>query len=302
MSRLRVQLHLHTIESKGTRITHESVILPKQAIYVLKRNRINAFVITDHNTTRAYPKLKKCAKRHDILAINGIEIDTLDGHLIGLGVEDGIDEKLKKYMSAEEACDLIRDFGGEIYIPHPFDIREKGIGTKIKEIDGIVEVFNSMNIFGFEDLYANIVATRLGKPKGVGADAHTLAMIPLGITVMNCEPDQFSILKNLRKGNVRFENCRYLTLREIKEWALQRISLSYQDIKNRIKYGWDIDIWYMIFANNQFLRYIENTALEVGVRRMHSNVWDLVSYVCYAFAVLYAKKTRKEYDIFLSSF
>ncbi len=296
---LRLQLHLHTIESRGTRIPRESVITPKNLIEIAKRNKIDVVAITDHNTTVAYPKIKKYAEEKGIFVINGIETNTSDGHLIGLGVDEGIEKKLNRNMSALEASDIIRSCGGEVYIPHPFDIRKEGLGAKVREVKGIIEVFNSMNIFGFEDKIANIVASKLGRPKAAGADAHTPQIIDSGITVIDSEKDESSILKTLRRGETRFENCRYMSVREIKEWVLERTTSSYGFIMNNIKRGWTVDRWYMNIANLKLFRVLEKKVLDLGVRNRKAKFWDFVSYLSYLMANFYGQLSKKEFYEFV---
>jgi predicted metal-dependent phosphoesterase TrpH len=298
---LKLQLHLHTIESKGTRIPRESVITPKNAIDIIKKNNIDIVAITDHNSTTAYSKIKQYAKKKGILVINGIEANTLDGHLIGLGIDSGIEKRLNKNMSALEVSDIIRSSGGEVYIPHPFDIRKEGLGIKIREIDGIVEVFNSMNIFGFEDKFADIVASRLSLPKAVGADAHTPGMIDSGITVIDSELDEVSILKSLRKGKTRFEDCRYMTLREMKEWVLERTTSSYEFVVNNIRHDWIVDRWYMNIANFKTIKILEKKVLDFGVKNKKSKFWDFITYLSYITANFYGQLSKKEFYGFIST-
>jgi len=298
---LTTQLHMHTTESKGTRIVVESITKPKEAIDFCRKNKIDVLAITDHNTTTAYPKVREYAEKNGILLIKGIEIDTADGHVIGLDVDLDIEKKISRSMTALEASDLIKDCGGEVYIPHPFDIRNKGIGIKITEIDGIVEVFNAFNIFRFEDKYANFVATKLNRPKAVGADSHMPESLKLCLTVVDSEPDVRSILKTIKKGKVRFENCRHLTLKEMKGISLERITRSYDYVKNEIKNGWELDMKYMLLANNPLMRPIEDFVLDFGMRTKNSIIWDFVVYVSYFLAFLYGRNSRKKYAEFIST-
>ena len=297
--KLNVQLHLHTIESKTQNIPAESVIHPKLAIDTAKKNGIDVIAVTDHNTTRKISSVKDFAEKKGIIIIKGIEIDTDSGHLIGFGVDEEIEKKIKLGIDLLETADLIKDFGGEVYIPHPFDIRKKGVGPRVKEVDGIIEVFNSMNIFGFENKYADIVADKLKKPKAVGADAHTLSMIPRCITVVDAEPDEYSIIKNIKQGNVEFKNCTYMTLREFKEWILTRISLSYDDIIKSIQNGWEPDEWYTILANSRLIKPLEKAVLEFGIRTKKSRLWDFVTYSSYIFAYFYSELSKREFNAFI---
>ena len=295
---LRVQLHVHTTASRGTRIKYDSTITPAEAIKILRKRGVDAVAVTDHNTTRAYDLMRRIGERKGVYVIRGIEIDTLDGHLIGLGVEGEIERRLhrrRKFLTASEAAELIRDFNGEVYIPHPFDIQHKGIGMKVSEVNGIVEVFNPMNIFGFEDEIARIVASKLGRPMAVGSDAHTESLLGCCINLVSSEPDVYSILRSLRKGEVRFEKCRYISIKELKEWVLRRMLFSQKSIKSKIDRGWEIDANYMVVANNPLMRKLEKLALELGIRSPSSPIWDFTALMAYSVAVIYAKKSEKEY-------
>jgi hypothetical protein len=298
---LNVQLHLHTTESVGTRVKVESLTKPKEAIDVAKKNGIDAIAITDHNVTSAFSKIGDYAKKNNVTLIRGVEIDTDSGHIIGLGVDLDIEKKIKKFMTLNETCDLIKNFGGNIYIPHPFDMRYKGIGTKVKKIDGMVEVFNSLNIFGFEDLFADFAASKLKRTKVIGADAHIPWMIPFCITVVDSDPEEYEILKAIKNGKTSFKNCRHLTLKEMKELSLARVLASYDYIKDEIKNGWEVDMKYMLFANNRFMKPFENFALNVGMRKKNSRIWDFVIYFSYFLARLYSLRAEKEFSNFIKN-
>jgi len=289
---------MHTTASRGTRIKYDSVITPREAINVLALRGIDAVVVTDHNTTSSFELMRYFGLKRGILVIRGIEISTLDGHVIGIGVSEGIDDEVRRKISeltVEEAVDMIKDFGGEVYIPHPFDVQRKGIGRRIFDIEGIVEVFNPMNIFRFENDLANAVATFLKRPKAVGSDAHTPEFLDVCVTKLSSSLDEESIIYNLKKGKVTFENCRYMTLKEIKNWIMRRMILSYDDIKGKIREGWPEDCWYMKLANNKIMRKLETLTLDFGIRNPESRIWDLVSFISYSFTSLYAYRVKKYY-------
>lgn len=298
---LRAQLHMHTNESKGTRIKVHSNIHPKTAIDTLKKKNIQILAITDHNNTRAYAKIKNYAEKNGIILINGIEITTKDGEIIGLNVESGIEKELNREMNVLEAKDVILDYNGEVLIPHPFDVMGNGIGEKIKEIKGIVEIFNPGNIFAFEDNFARIVAEKLKLPMVACSDAHYIKMIDRGITVIDAEPDIKSILKSIKEGNVRFDNCEYVTWREIKDWSIIRVSSSYDDILKKLKDGWEIDTKYMKLVNQRVIRSIERKTIELGVSRPDSKIWDIISYIIFHITNLYAWRAKREYGNFVFS-
>jgi predicted metal-dependent phosphoesterase TrpH len=292
---------MHTNESRGSRVKIHSNIQPKTAIDVLKKRNIQVAAITDHDNMRAYPKIKDYAEKNGIMLINGIEITTRDGEIIGLNVKPGIERELNKKMSVHEARDAILDYNGEILIPHPFDVIGNGIGKKIRDIKGIVEVFNPGNLFGFEDKFARIVAEKLKLPMIASSDAHYTKMIDRGITVVDSEPNIDSIFKSIKKGKVRFENCRYVTWKEIKEWALIRVSSSYSDMINNLKDGWETDRTYMKFANLKFMRFIEKKTIELGFSRPDSKIWDAISHMIFLIYSLYAWRAKRRYENFVFS-
>ena len=298
---LGAQLRMHTTESKDALIKMHSNIKPKIAIDILKRKNIQVAAITDHDNTRAYPKIKDYAEKNGIILINGIEITTRHGEIIGLNVEPGIEKKLNKKMSVYEAKDVILDYGGEVLIPHPFDMRGIGIGTRIKEVKGIVEIFNPGNIFGFEDKFAKIAAEKLGLPMVANSDAHWTEMIGRGITVVDSQPDIDSIFKSIKKGKVRFDNCRYITWREIKEWALIRVSSSYDDIIRNLRDGWQIDTKYIRLLNQRFMKHIEKKMIELGISKPDSKILDMISYMIYFITNLKAWRAKRIYEPFILS-
>jgi len=291
---------MHTTESKGTRINMESSISSKTAVDILKKKNIRVAAITDHDNTRAYPKIKNYAEKNGIILINGIEVTTRDGEIIGLNVEPGIEKEFNRKISVLEVKDIVLDHDGEILIPHPFDMRGKGIGKKIKDVKGIVEVFNPGNVLGFEDKFAKITAKKLGLPMIASSDAHWPEMLDRGVTVIDSEPDINSIFKSIKKGKVRFENCEYLNWNEIRNWSLMRINESYLQVKENIKNGWEVDCNYMKIANQRIIRLIERAILEFSMKKPTSKALDFLAFVSHFFASFYGWHMRREYADFIA--
>ena len=126
-------------------------------------------------------------------------------------------------------------------------------------------------------------------------------MIDRGITVIDSEPEIDSIFKSIKKGEVKFENCKYITWKEVKEWALIRVSNSYKDIMENLMDGWKSDTAYMKLANQKFIRLIQKKTLELGISKPDSRIWDIVSYIIFLVYNLYAWHARREYAPFVFS-
>ncbi|WXG45360.1 MAG: PHP domain-containing protein [Candidatus Atabeyarchaeum deiterrae] len=161
MKHLKLDLHVHTWYSK------DGIHSPELVLRSAASKGLHVVAITDHNTVRGSKEARKC--KTGVLVIPGIEVDTKEGHIIGLGIEDVI----KPWLSAAETVDLIRDAGGTVVIPHPFDYIRRGIGSmaKILKADAI-EVMNSKTNTPLSNTFAKRLAKKINSPITAGSDAH----------------------------------------------------------------------------------------------------------------------------------
>ncbi len=220
---MRLELHCHTYYSKGSKIPWESLSSPKDVIKTAKRKGLDGIAITDHRTTKAWKEAKQEAKKQGLLFIPGVELDTKDGHLIALGINESIENRL----SLMETIDIIHSQGGIVVAPHPYDIKGEGIKNGIKYVD-VVEVFNSLNLDKFSNYIALKRAKLFGKPMCAGSDAHSLEMIANSVNIIKGH-NADSVLKNLKKGNMSFV-CRYAQAEDVVDWVRERMKMSYTDI------------------------------------------------------------------------
>lgn len=129
-----VDLHIHTYYSDGT-------MSPKEVVEDAKRKNLGIIAITDHDVLDSYEELKVEAEKAGIIAIRGIEIDSIfEGHLVHLlayKFEDN--EKLFKLINhakeqlLETSIELIRrmenDYEGislEDYNSYEYERRKGG--------------------------------------------------------------------------------------------------------------------------------------------------------------------------------
>lgn len=190
-SRIRVALHVHTLYSACAETKLEQIgdYCREKAISVLG--------ITDHDTIAGALALQKVAA--DLRIIVGEEIHTRQGEITGLFLK----EEIKPWLSARKTCELIKEQGGLVYIPHPFDplkirrLRKRALDDIIEFVD-IIEVFNAkLNLPVF-----NVVAAKFAFDHGIagaaGSDAHYLQAIDVCTNEMAdfSTPEQF--LTNLR--------------------------------------------------------------------------------------------------------
>ncbi len=110
---IEVDLHMHTDHS-GDCAT------PVEVLLQTARDRgLGAIAITDHNEVSGALAAREVAAGMDGLkVIVGEEVKTAEqGEVIGLFLE----EKIPKGLSMAETIAAIREQGGLIYVPHPFD-------------------------------------------------------------------------------------------------------------------------------------------------------------------------------------
>jgi len=132
---IKLDLHVHS------KYSEDGIGSPKEIIKSIKKKGLHGMAITDHNNIEGCIKTLKLATK-DFIVIPGIEISTLDGHILALNVKKKIPWKL----SIEETIDRITDEGGLPIAPHLFRNMSGIKKTKLKILQKkiqVIEVFNS---------------------------------------------------------------------------------------------------------------------------------------------------------------
>jgi hypothetical protein len=181
-SELFADFHIHSHHSKDC-------VMPVADI--LERARevgLDVVAVTDHDSAAGGLEARELADRYGVRVIVGEEVKTTEGEVIGLFLERTIPGGL----SFAETIAAIKDQGGIVYVPHPFDRLHtipspNVLRANVADID-VVEVFNARLAFpGFNEL-AERFARRYRLPAAAGSDAHVLP----GIGTTLCGIDDFS--------------------------------------------------------------------------------------------------------------
>lgn len=129
----KVDLHTHSAASPDGGIRSE------QYAHALSTGLLDMIAITDHN--RIDYALRVWQELGDKIIV-GEEIMTTEGEIVGLYLT----EPIRPYQSPEDTIKQIKQQGGLVYIPHPFELVRKGIHPasldRIKEHVDIIEVCN----------------------------------------------------------------------------------------------------------------------------------------------------------------
>jgi len=173
---IKADLHIHTAYSP------DSITSLQQVIARCKKNEIDCVAVTDHDTILGALKLREIAP---FTVIVGEEIKTRSGEIIGYF----LNEEIPARLPAEEAVQRIKDQGGLVCVPHPFDrlrrstIHRRMLEALLPHID-IIEVFNSRVLLSRHNISARLFALTNECLSSAGSDAHTASEIGGAYTVM----------------------------------------------------------------------------------------------------------------------
>lgn len=186
---LKIDLHVHT------NCSADSLITPEELVFYAKKCGLDGVAIVDHER---FDGALKIAKTTDLLIIPGMEIESLDGHIIGLNVKENVPKKLH----AGETIDKIHEAGGIAIACHPVSFFKGGVGKHTDAKFDAVEVINSSAFpFRYSVRHGRTLATRLGASAVAGSDAHYGPEIGYAYTTVNAEPKIDAIVSAIKKGS-----------------------------------------------------------------------------------------------------
>lgn len=208
---LKIDLHVHTHYS------YDSFITPKELVFYAKKCGLDGVAITDHDRIDGALKI---AEETDFTIIPGTEVSSLNGHVIGLNVQEQIPLKL----SADETVDRIHDAGGIAIACHPATFFKGSLGKHINSKFDAVEVINSSAFpFQYSVNHSQKIASRLGIARVAGSDAHYGPEIGYAYTIADAEFNVEDIIKAITKGLCQpFGRAIPLTLRLKKQILMMK--------------------------------------------------------------------------------
>jgi len=163
---IKADLHVHTKYSADSYMTYD------QLIKACQDKGINCVAVADHATTRGARELQRIAPFKVIICE---EVLTPYGEIMGMFLHDDIPNKI----SVDDAIRLIREQGGLVNIPHPYDrvrpsaFRNTAMLESVAERADIIEVFNARSLFPGTEKRARDLALRHKNNISAGTDAHS---------------------------------------------------------------------------------------------------------------------------------
>jgi predicted metal-dependent phosphoesterase TrpH len=192
-----VDLHMHTDWS------HDCAVPTAELLDYAEQIGLGGIAITDHNTFGGALEGVELARNRDLTVIPGEEMKTDgQGEVIGLFLE----EEIPRGMSFAETIAAIREQGGLVYLPHPFDRMHSipdpaTLHRHLAEID-VLEVFNARLIRDSFNDEALRFARKYRLLQGAGSDAHVLQGVGTGAVRMRRFEGPEEFLLSLRTAEV----------------------------------------------------------------------------------------------------
>jgi predicted metal-dependent phosphoesterase TrpH len=176
-----------------TRFSPDSIMEPQDMVDRCLEMGLDCIAVTDHNTTKGALKVRDLAP---FPVIVGEEIKSLGGEIIGLFLR----KEIPKSLPSLETVQRIKEQGGLVAIPHPFDhfrrsvIKRSALEEILPYVD-IVEAFNARNTLQRDNRKALELALQHDILTSAVSDSHTL--VELGRTYVEI-PDFDGTAEGLR--------------------------------------------------------------------------------------------------------
>ncbi len=186
-------MHSHSDKSPDGGIDLDEYLL------LFTKDKLDYIAITDHDSISGAVKAQKRIGERIII---GQEITTKQGEIIGLF----INTKIKPGQDAFAAAKEVKEQGGLVYIPHPFETVRQGISKEtlngISDLVDIVEVFNGRAVFQNKGPEAATWAKLNNKVTCASSDAHGILGIGTCYTTISEPPTAANLVKQLRTAKL----------------------------------------------------------------------------------------------------
>ncbi len=210
-----VDLHLHTSWSGDCAVEVEHVLDQAEAI------GLGAIAVTDHNVFGGALEAVELARDRGLTVIPGEEVKTGgQGEVIGLFLS----EEIPKGMSFADTIKAIKEQGGLVYVPHPFDrlhaIPDPAtLHRHLADID-VFEVYNARLLFEAYNDEALRFARKYNLTMGAGSDAHVAQGLGTGGLRMRAFEGRDEFMLSLRSAEI-LRRPRSLAYLQSLKWVAQ---------------------------------------------------------------------------------
>ena len=194
---ITIDLHMHTDWSHDCSIPAEELVDHAEEI------GLGGIAVTDHNVFGGALEAVEIARSRELIVVPGEEVKTDDqGEVIGLFLE----EEIPRGMTFADTIAAIREQGGLVYLPHPFDRMHSipdpaTVHRHLAEID-VFEVYNARLLRDSFNDEALRFARKYRLLQGAGSDAHVLQGVGTGAVRMRRFDGPEEFLLSLRTAEI----------------------------------------------------------------------------------------------------
>ena len=181
----------------------DCTIEPAELVDYAEAEGLGAIAVTDHNVFGGALETVDEARGRDLIVIPGEEVKTDDqGEVIGLFLE----REIPRGMTFADTIAAIREQGGLVYLPHPFDRMHtmpdpQTLHRHLADID-VFEVYNARLLFDAQNDEALRFARKYDLTMGAGSDAHVLQGLGTGALRMRAFADSEEFMISLRSAEI----------------------------------------------------------------------------------------------------
>lgn len=190
---VRVDMHLHSMWSG------DSTTTPEELYEMAVATGVEVLCVTDHHAIDGALRL---AEELPCRVIVGEEVASHTGEIIGLFLS----ERIPQGLTAVDTATRVREQGGLVYIPHPFDPMRRNLAesslvelTELGLIDAI-EVINAKTSLSSLNRKAAEFATANDLLAGAGSDCHVPEAMGAAYVVMPDFVGPADFLESLAAG------------------------------------------------------------------------------------------------------
>jgi predicted metal-dependent phosphoesterase TrpH len=184
-SRAFVDLHCHSSAS------FDSLASPRSIVRTAASRGLTHIAITDHDRIDGALEARDIARSEapSVTVLIGQEIKTREGDLIGVF----LDRAVPTGLGAIEAIAAVREQGGLVGIPHPFDshrgsLLAAGAGVDLAPLVDWVESHNARILLGDGNERAAKYAADHGLPGVAVSDAHSVLEVGVAYIAVDGDP------------------------------------------------------------------------------------------------------------------
>jgi predicted metal-dependent phosphoesterase TrpH len=194
---ITADLHMHTSWS------HDCGVEAADLVDHAEAEGLGAIAVTDHNVFGGALEAVELTRSRDLIVIPGEEVKTDgQGEVIGLFLE----REIPRGMSFADTIAAIKEQGGLVYVPHPFDRMHSipdpaTLHQHLADVD-VFEVYNARLLLEAYNDEALRFARKYDLTMGAGSDAHVLQGVGTGAVRMRRFEGPEEFLISLRSAEI----------------------------------------------------------------------------------------------------